>query len=53
MGQLTTYWEDIFAEEGRKPQKEGALFRTGWLFAATKHRRMVELLDIGDFYTDG
>ena len=53
MGQLTTFWEDIVAEEERKPQKEGAQFRIGWLFAATYHRRMVEPLDIGDFYTDG
>lgn len=53
MGHLTTYWEDMVAQAERKPQKEGASFRTGWLFAGTTYRRMVEPLDIAMFYGDG
>ena len=52
MADLTTYWEDMVAEAERKPQKEGASFRTGWLQAGTTYRRMVEPLDIAVFYMD-
>ena len=53
MGQLTTYWEDMVAQAERKPQKEGASFRTAWFQSATTFRRMVEPLDIAIFYRDG
>ena len=53
MGHLNAYWEDMVAEAERKPQKEGASFRTSWLFAGTTYRRMVEPLDIAVFYKGG
>ena len=50
---LTGYWEDMVAQVQRKPQKEGATFRTRWLYAGTVYRRMVEPLDIAAFYREG
>ncbi|RVW40000.1 Senescence-associated carboxylesterase 101 [Vitis vinifera] len=52
-GNLTMYWEDMVAQVQRKPQKEGATFRTRWLYAGTVYRRMVEPLDIAAFYGEG
>ncbi|XP_034706644.1 senescence-associated carboxylesterase 101-like [Vitis riparia] len=50
---LTRYWEDMVAQVQRKPQKEGATFRTRWRNAGTVYRRMVEPLDIAVFYVEG
>ncbi|KAG6719885.1 hypothetical protein I3842_03G029200 [Carya illinoinensis] len=50
---LTLYWEKLVDEVEKKPQKEGASFRTRWLFAGTNYRRMIEPLDIAAFYRDG
>ncbi|KAJ9683498.1 hypothetical protein PVL29_019184 [Vitis rotundifolia] len=50
---LKVYWEDMVAQAQRKPQKEGATFRTRWLYAGTVYRRMVEPLDIAAFYVEG
>ncbi|KAG6619207.1 hypothetical protein I3842_Q102600 [Carya illinoinensis] len=50
---LTLYWEELVDEVEKKPQKEGASFRTRWLFAGTNYRRMIEPLDIAAFYRDG
>ncbi|CBI22948.3 unnamed protein product, partial [Vitis vinifera] len=50
---LTKYWKDMVAQVQRKPQKEGATFRTRWLYAGTVYRRMVEPLDIAAFYGEG
>lgn len=47
---LTNYWEKMVAEVERMPQKEEASFRTRWLYAGTNYRRMVEPLDIADYY---
>ncbi|KAJ9683495.1 hypothetical protein PVL29_019182 [Vitis rotundifolia] len=52
-GNLTMYWEDMVAQLQRKPEKEGAKFRTRWLYAGTVYRRMVEPLDIAAFYREG
>ncbi|RVW39999.1 Senescence-associated carboxylesterase 101 [Vitis vinifera] len=52
-GNLTMYWEDMVAQVQRKPQEEGATFRTRWLYAGTVYRRMVEPLDIAAFYREG
>ena len=51
-GSLKVYWEDMVAQVQRKPQKEGATFRTRWLYAGTVYRRMVEPLDIAVFYVE-
>nr|AFK44418.1 unknown [Lotus japonicus] len=50
---LTNYWEEMVEEAEMKPQKEGAAFRTRWLFAGTNYRRMVEPLDIAQYYREG
>ncbi|XP_045820413.1 senescence-associated carboxylesterase 101-like [Trifolium pratense] len=50
---LSSYWEKMVAEVDLKPQKEGAAFRTRWLYGGTTYRRMVEPLAIADYYRDG
>uniref|UniRef100_A0A6N2LYR6 Fungal lipase-like domain-containing protein n=1 Tax=Salix viminalis TaxID=40686 RepID=A0A6N2LYR6_SALVM len=47
---LTHYWRKLVEEAERKPQKEGAFMRETWLYAGTNYRRMVEPLDIAEFY---
>ncbi|KAL1346625.1 hypothetical protein AAHE18_08G200600 [Arachis hypogaea] len=47
---LTNYWEKMVETAELKPQKEGAAFRTRWLFAGTNYRRMVEPLEIANYY---
>ncbi|KAK4278439.1 hypothetical protein QN277_016284 [Acacia crassicarpa] len=51
--QLNGYWEDMVEEAEKQPQKEGAAFRTRWLYAGTNYRRMVEPLYIAGYYKDG
>ncbi|CAK8566106.1 unnamed protein product [Lathyrus sativus] len=50
---LTIYWEKMVEEVEMKPQKEGAAFRTRWLYGGTTYRRMVEPLAIAEYYRDG
>ncbi|GAU18633.1 hypothetical protein TSUD_124660 [Trifolium subterraneum] len=50
---LTSYWEKMVEEVEMKPQKEGAAFRTRWLYGGTTYRRMVEPLAIADYYREG
>ncbi|KAK4272072.1 hypothetical protein QN277_020672 [Acacia crassicarpa] len=50
---LTNYWKDIVEEVAKQPQKEGKAFRTRWLYAGTNYRRMVEPLDIAQYYKEG
>ncbi|KAJ7970892.1 senescence-associated carboxylesterase [Quillaja saponaria] len=47
---LTNYWKDMVKEVESKPQREGAAFRTRWLYGGTNYRRMVEPLDIAEYY---
>ncbi|XP_059670212.1 senescence-associated carboxylesterase 101-like isoform X1 [Cornus florida] len=52
---LTIYWKKMVEEADKMPQnqKEGASFVTRWLYAGTNYRRMVEPLDIADYYGKG
>ncbi|RDX67441.1 Peroxidase 63, partial [Mucuna pruriens] len=50
---LTNYWKDMVEEGEMKPQTEGAAFRTRWLYGGTNYRRMVEPLDIAEYYKNG
>lgn len=50
---LTQYWKRMVAEAKKMPQKEGASFRIRWLYGGTNYRRMVEPLDIADYYKKG
>ncbi|CAN0907128.1 Senescence-associated carboxylesterase 101 [Linum grandiflorum] len=47
---LTNYWKEIVEEAEKKPQKEGSHVRVSRLYGGTTYRRMVEPLDIADFY---
>lgn len=47
---LTKYWKIMVAEVEKMPQREEAAFRTRWLYAGTNYRRMVEPLDIAEYY---
>ncbi|XP_027073715.2 senescence-associated carboxylesterase 101 [Coffea arabica] len=50
---LTRYWRGIVDEAEQMPQKEGLAFRTRGLYAGTNYRRMVEPLDIAEYYGEG
>ncbi|OMO59858.1 Lipase, class 3 [Corchorus capsularis] len=51
---LTDYWQDIVAQTEKKPQtKHGYFRRIRWLYGGTTYRRMVEPLDIADYYKSG
>ncbi|XP_012082194.1 senescence-associated carboxylesterase 101 isoform X2 [Jatropha curcas] len=50
---LTAYWEDMVEEAEKKPHKEGSFLLLTWLFAGTNYRRMVEPLDIAEYYRAG
>jgi len=50
---LRNYWSDIVEEAEMKPQTEAAAFHTRWLFAGTNYRRMVEPLEIAEYYAKG
>ncbi|CAL0298982.1 unnamed protein product [Lupinus luteus] len=47
---LTRYWKKMVEEADMKPQKDGAQFRTRWLYAGTNYRRMVEPSIIAQYY---
>lgn len=50
---LTNYWEDGVAEAKKRPRKQGEIMSTRWLYGGTNYRRMVEPLDIADYYRQG
>lgn len=50
---LRGYWKDMVRKAEKMPQKEGVYFRTSWLYAGTNYRRMVEPLDIANWYMRG
>ncbi|MFS7970670.1 putative carboxylesterase [Helianthus anomalus] len=52
-GRLNQYWKDIVVEKDRMPQKEGAKLRKRWLWGGNNYRRIVEPLDIADYYKKG
>ncbi|KAJ4972988.1 hypothetical protein NE237_006162 [Protea cynaroides] len=52
---LNKYWEKLVEEAERKPRKEGVVPLAGirQLYGGTNYRRMVEPLDIADYYKGG
>ncbi|KAF7848996.1 hypothetical protein BT93_L1363 [Corymbia citriodora subsp. variegata] len=50
---LTDYWERVVKDAEKKPQLPGTPLRNRWLFAGTNYRRIVEPLDIADYYKRG
>ncbi|XP_050282329.1 senescence-associated carboxylesterase 101-like [Quercus robur] len=53
MRRLTYYWEDMVDQAEKRPQTVGASLRTRSLFGGTNYRRMIEPLDIADYYKAG
>ncbi|CAI0455587.1 unnamed protein product [Linum tenue] len=47
---LTNYWKEMVEEAESHPQKEGAYVRMTWLYAGNTYRKMVEPLDIAEYY---
>ena len=50
---LTCYWEYMVDQAEKRPQTEGTSLRTRSLFGGTNYRRMIEPLDIADYYNKG
>ncbi|GMI68423.1 hypothetical protein HRI_000511600 [Hibiscus trionum] len=50
---LTNNWEEIVAQAEKKPQKQLVHLRSRWLYSGTTCRRMIEPLDIADYYRNG
>ncbi|XP_006357143.2 LOW QUALITY PROTEIN: senescence-associated carboxylesterase 101-like [Solanum tuberosum] len=47
---LNRYWKTKVAEVEEMPQSKKAAFRTRWLYSGQNYRRMVEPLDIAEYY---
>ncbi|KAK0600745.1 hypothetical protein LWI29_018032 [Acer saccharum] len=52
-GELNKYWKKVVEEAERMPQNENAPLNITWLYGGTNYRRMVEPLDIADYYSKG
>nr|GMD06248.1 senescence-associated carboxylesterase 101-like isoform X1 [Ipomoea batatas] len=50
---LNLNWERIVQEAVNMLQKKGANFQYHWLYAGTSYRRIVEPLDIAEYYSKG
>ncbi|KAG9159739.1 hypothetical protein Leryth_007771 [Lithospermum erythrorhizon] len=50
---LTQYWKRMISEVEKFPPQEVVFFRTRWFFSGTNYRRMIEPLDIADYYMRG
>ncbi|XP_012568102.1 senescence-associated carboxylesterase 101 isoform X2 [Cicer arietinum] len=50
---LTNYWKKMVEESSLKPQQEDMSLRIRWLYGGTTYRRMVEPLDIAQYYVNG
>ncbi|XP_030473094.2 senescence-associated carboxylesterase 101-like [Syzygium oleosum] len=47
------YWEKVVEDAEKHPQLPRAPLRNRWLFAGNNYRRIVELLDIAEYYRRG
>lgn len=51
---LTQYWKYVVTEIEKMPKREGEnIIRSRWLYGGTNYRRMVEPLDIAEYYKQG
>ncbi|KAK3227531.1 hypothetical protein Dsin_007393 [Dipteronia sinensis] len=50
---LNKHWKKMVEEAERMPQRENAPLNPRWLYVGTNYRRMVEPLDIADYYSKG
>ncbi|EOA22172.1 hypothetical protein CARUB_v10002743mg, partial [Capsella rubella] len=51
--QLNGFWKSMVEEVEKKPQSEKSILKTRCLFAGNNYRRMIEPLDIAEYYLDG
>ncbi|KAK1432819.1 hypothetical protein QVD17_09720 [Tagetes erecta] len=51
--QVNVYWKKLVEEKKMMPQKEGVKLRKRWLLGGTNYRRIVEPLDIAEYYIKG
>ncbi|KAJ8750116.1 hypothetical protein K2173_014031 [Erythroxylum novogranatense] len=49
---LEMYWRKLVERADRNPRKEGKNIAMTWLYAGTNYRRMVEPLDIAEYYSE-
>ncbi|XP_076894722.1 senescence-associated carboxylesterase 101-like [Bidens hawaiensis] len=52
-GRLNQYWKKTVEEKDKMPQKEGAKLRKRWLLGGNNYRKIVEPLDIAEYYKKG
>ncbi|KAF8032678.1 hypothetical protein BT93_D1562 [Corymbia citriodora subsp. variegata] len=50
---LMGYWEKVVEDAVKKPQIPGAPLRNRWLFGGTNYRRIVEPVEIAEYYSSG
>ncbi|KAI9154486.1 hypothetical protein LWI28_026948 [Acer negundo] len=50
---LNDYWKKVVEEAERMPMRENAPLHIRWLYGGTNYRRMVEPLDIAEYYNKG
>ncbi|CAN6873137.1 unnamed protein product [Brassica oleracea] len=51
--EVNDYWRSLVEEVEKKPQSEKSLLKTRSLFSGNNYRRMVEPLDIAEYYHNG
>ncbi|PWA57594.1 alpha/Beta hydrolase fold protein [Artemisia annua] len=50
---LNQYWSDFVEKKNQMPQEEGANLRRRWLYGGNIYRKIVEPLDVAEFYKNG
>lgn len=50
---MKQYWKKFVEEKNLMPQKEGAKLRKRWLYSGNNYRRIVEPLEIAEYYKNG
>ncbi|CAH8328051.1 unnamed protein product [Eruca vesicaria subsp. sativa] len=51
--EVNDYWKSLVEEVEKKPQSEKSVLKTRSLFSGNNYRRMVEPLDIAEYYHNG
>ncbi|VVB14528.1 unnamed protein product [Arabis nemorensis] len=51
--ELNDYWESIVEEVEKKPQSDISILKRRFLFSGNNYRRIIEPLDIAEYYLDG
>ncbi|KFK25726.1 hypothetical protein AALP_AA8G151800, partial [Arabis alpina] len=51
--ELNDYWESVVEEVEKKPQSDISILKRRFLFSGNNYRRMIEPLDIAEYYLNG